>query len=48
MRIATTLLLLCALLGCGQKGPLFLPVDQTQIPGLHPHGSQESVVPSAQ
>jgi len=32
MRFATILLFLCALQGCGQKGPLTLPAAQPQIP----------------
>jgi len=32
MRFATILIFLCALQGCGQKGPLTLPAAQPQIP----------------
>ncbi|HEY4698074.1 MAG TPA: lipoprotein [Gallionella sp.] len=48
MRFATILVFLCALQGCGQKGPLFLPAAQTQTPGAQLPDSQGSGEPSSQ
>jgi predicted small lipoprotein YifL len=40
MRFATILLFLCALQGCGQKGPLTLPAAQPQITEAQPPDTQ--------
>lgn len=48
MRLAAFLVFLCALQGCGQKGPLFLPAAQTLTPEAQLPDSQGSAVPSSQ
>ena len=48
MRFAIILVFFCALQGCGQKGPLFIPADQTQIPAAPLPDSQGSGAPSSQ
>ncbi|MEO8331372.1 MAG: lipoprotein [Gallionella sp.] len=48
MRSATILLFLCAVQGCGQKGPLTLPPAQTQIPSAQSPDPQSPVAPSPQ
>lgn len=42
MRFATFFLFLCALQGCGQKGPLTLPAAQPQIPDAQLPDTQKS------
>jgi len=51
MRFATILLFLCALQGCGQKGPLTLPAAQPQIPEAQlpdTQGSGDTASPKSQ
>ncbi|MFZ5523031.1 MAG: LPS translocon maturation chaperone LptM [Pseudomonadota bacterium] len=48
MRFAAVLLILCALQGCGQKGPLTLPTAQpqaseTQQPEMQRSGASSSL-----
>lgn len=48
MRLAIILVSLCMVQGCGQKGPLFMPVAQVPNPAVQLPDPQSSGVPSSQ